>query len=335
MVKKRLIMLALKEANLKGSEALSEKLQGSPALLFSEVNPFSLARIITENKSEAPAKEGDIAPSDIMIPAGPTSLPPGPVIGDLQKARIPASIEGDKIHVKQDTLVAKEGDEINSILAGVLAKLGVTPMEIGLNLLAVWEDGTIYEKDILFVPQSQYIEDLVSAHQNAFNLAINAGYPTKDTMPLLLSKAHSEAFSLAMELGVIDKETVEPLLAKGHAQAESLKEKAGVQDPPAEAEETLKEIASETSEEAKAAEAAEKSEQPAAEGKEPASEPAEQESKSAEGAAKDDPKSDEPAKDDSKEEPKDDAEPKQEKDDSGPKNDDKPEAKDSKKEEKG
>ena len=58
VVKKRLIALALKEAKIKGSDTLSEKLQGSPALLFSEVNPFKLARIITENKSEAPAKPG-------------------------------------------------------------------------------------------------------------------------------------------------------------------------------------------------------------------------------------------------------------------------------------
>ncbi|MCK4714843.1 MAG: 50S ribosomal protein L10, partial [Candidatus Aenigmarchaeota archaeon] len=230
MVKKRLIVLALKESGIKGSDMLSESLQGEPALILTEMNPFKLAMMIDRNKSEAPAKEGDIAPRDIMVTAGPTSLPPGPVIGELQKAKIPASIEGDKIHVKQDTVIAKEGDEINSLLAGVMAKLGITPMEIGLNLLTAWEDGLLYDRDILFIPQQKYVDDLVSCHQSAFNLAYNSGYPTKETVPLLLSRAHQEAYSLAMAADILTSETVKPLLAKAHAQAASLKSK-GVTAP--------------------------------------------------------------------------------------------------------
>ncbi len=237
MVKKSLMIRAFNDSGIKGIGALEEKLQGEPALILSEMNPFKLAMMVDRNKSEAPAKPGDIAPKDIEIKAGPTSLSPGPVIGDLQKAKIPASIEGDKIHVKQDVIVAREGDEINEILADVLSKLSITPMEIGLNLLAVWEDGIVYEKDILFVPQEKYVSDLVAAHQAAFNLACSAGFPTKDTVPLLLSKAHQAAFNLATEAGILTKETVKPLLAKAAAQADALKARTGVTDSPAPAEE--------------------------------------------------------------------------------------------------
>ena len=230
MVKKRLIILALKEAGLRGGESLSDVLQGEPALLLSEHNPFKLARMIAENKSEAPAKEGDVAPRDIVVTAGPTPLPPGPVIGELQKAKIPAMIEGEKIHIREDTVVAREGDEIDRLLAGVLAKLGITPMEIGLNLLAVWESGTVYNKDILFIPQERYVQDLVSAHQAAFNLAYNAGYPTRDTLPLLLGRAHQEALNLAMSADILTRETVEPLLAKAHAQVEAVKARSGLSE---------------------------------------------------------------------------------------------------------
>jgi large subunit ribosomal protein L10 len=235
MVKKRLIVLALKESGIKGSDALSDSLRGEPALILTELNPFKLAMMIDMNKSEAPAKEGDTAPRDIIVSAGPTSLPPGPVIGELQKAKIPASIEGDKIHVRQDTVIAREGDEISALLAGVMAKLGITPMEIGLNLLAAWESGVIYDKDILFIPQQKYVDDLVACHQSAFNLAYNSGYPTKETIPLLLGRAHQEAYSLAMAGGILTSETVKPLLARAHAQAESLKSKGvGAMEEPKE-----------------------------------------------------------------------------------------------------
>ena len=37
---------------------------------------------------------GDIAPVDIIVPAGDTGIPPGPAIGTLTKAGIKASIQG-------------------------------------------------------------------------------------------------------------------------------------------------------------------------------------------------------------------------------------------------
>jgi large subunit ribosomal protein L10 len=227
MVKKRLIILALKESGLRGVEALEERLQGEPALIMTEMNPFRLAGLISKSKSEAPAKEGNIAPRDIEVKAGSTPLPPGPVIGELQKAKIPAMIEGDKIHIREDTLVAREGDTIDSLLAGVLAKLGITPMEIGLNLLAVWEKGDVYDRDILFIPQESYVNDLVSAHQGAFSLALNIGYPASETIPLLLARAHQEALNLATAAGIVTSETVKPLLAKARTQAGALKAAAG------------------------------------------------------------------------------------------------------------
>jgi large subunit ribosomal protein L10 len=223
MVKKRLILLALKESGLNGVEALGERLRGEPALIMTEMNPFGLARLISTSKSEAPAKEGDIAPRDIAVKAGPTALPPGPVIGELQKAKIPAMIEGDKIHIREDTLVATEGQAIDGVLAGVLSKLGITPMEIGLNLLAAWERGDVYDSEILFIPQESYLNDLGRAHQDALNLALSTGWPNRETVPLLLSRAHQEALNLALAAEIPTSETVGPLLARASAQAGALK----------------------------------------------------------------------------------------------------------------
>src|SRR3990172_5705643 len=61
MVKKRLIELALKESGVKGLDNLVQYIQGEPALLFSKSDPFKLARMISESKSLALAKAGDVA----------------------------------------------------------------------------------------------------------------------------------------------------------------------------------------------------------------------------------------------------------------------------------
>lgn len=223
MVKKRLIAIALKNSKIKGAEELAKAMKGEPALLLSNENPFKLARMIQESKSKAAAKEGDVAPNDIMVKAGPTSLMAGPVIGELQRAKIPAAVEDGKIAVKQDTVVAKEGAVINKDVAGILAKLGVEPMEIGLNLTTIGEDGYIYPKDLLFVPPSKYLDDLMAAHSRAFALTIGIGYFTPQNIEMLLGKAYREAVALATEANIITSETVKPLLAKADAQAKAIK----------------------------------------------------------------------------------------------------------------
>jgi large subunit ribosomal protein L10 len=233
MVKKRVIKIALKDSKLSSIGSLSEKIQGEPALLFSNENPFRLAAMINESKSTASAKAGDIAPHDIEVKAGPTSIPVGPAIGELQRLKIPAGVEGDKIFIKKDTVLTKAGSVIEKPLADVLAKLGIEPMEIGLNLVAAWEDGIIYAKDLLSVPPSKHLEDLKLAHIMAFNLAFNINYFTKDNIPLFLSKAHREALSLADAAGIVTKETAPGLLAKAKAQGEALQEKAGKIEPAA------------------------------------------------------------------------------------------------------
>lgn len=225
MVKKRLIRLMLKNSKLDGIEKMEKYIQGEPALLMSKASPFKLARIIEKNKSKAPAKPGDIAPCDITVPAGPTNLSAGPAIGELQKVGLETLVQDGKISIKTDKVIAKQGEEITEEVASVLAKLGIEPMEIGLNMVCAWENGTIYGKDILFVPLEQYEEDIKTAVSNALNLTININYPTKDNISILLSKAYVESLLLAIEANILTKETIGEVLAKARAEADALEER--------------------------------------------------------------------------------------------------------------
>ncbi len=227
MMKKIVIERAFDNSEL---EEMSRYIQGQPALLFSHTNPFKLAGIILKSKSSAPAKAGDTAPGDIVVKAGATSLPPGPVIGELQRAKIPATIEGDKISIKADTLVARKGETIQKNIADILGKLGVEPIEIGLTLVAAWDSGTIYTKGILFVPQEAYVGNIKEAYAAAFSLSVSIGYPTKENMAALLSRAHASAAALAENTGIITKDTVTPLIARAYGTAKHLKDKLKIEE---------------------------------------------------------------------------------------------------------
>ena len=227
MTRKKLIRKALEKSAHSNVMDLSEKLVGMPALLFATSNPFSLYRILQKNKSEAPAKPGQTAPKDIVVRAGQTNFAPGPIISELASAGIKTKVEAGKLAIIADTTVAKEGDKISFKLAETLKRLDIKPMEIGLDLIAVWENGTIFLSKQLDVNEEKYLQDFVQAVQWAFNLSVYSAYPTSDTIGLLLGKAFREAKSLSLESSFMTDLTSEEIIAKAERQALSLKGELG------------------------------------------------------------------------------------------------------------
>jgi large subunit ribosomal protein L10 len=201
---------------------LVEHVKGQPAIIFTETDPFKLYKMLEVNKTTAPPRPGDIAPKDITVEKGVTPFAPGPVVGELQQAGIPAQIQGDKVTIPVSKTVVKEGEKIDDRLAPLLARLGIEPMEIGLELCAAYEEGFIYPEDILAVSEEETIANLQKAYLSAFNLAFNSGFPTPQTTELMIRKAFTRAKTLALEIGFISKETIGALLYKAKAQATAI-----------------------------------------------------------------------------------------------------------------
>jgi len=217
----------------KGKKDLKKLLEldvKKPALILTNMNPFKLSKILVQNRSPTYAKPGDIAPNDIIVSEGPTSLPAGPAIGDFQRAKIPAMVKEGKIHVRKKTVVAKQGEEITPEVSDILKKLNIQPMEVSVNLLAAWEDGVVFGKDILAIDEEEYLDKLQLAYTHAINLSVNTGYPTKQSIELMIGKAFIEAKTLGVECNIIDKGIIEDILKKAQIHAQSLKTNTGFND---------------------------------------------------------------------------------------------------------
>ncbi|MBR9691512.1 50S ribosomal protein L10 [Candidatus Woesearchaeota archaeon] len=234
MAKRRIMKYVFDEvkAEKKGIEKLIPHLKGMPALLFTKENPFSLFKTIKKNKSPAAAKPGQIAPKDIVVKAGPTPFVPGPVIGELGAVGIKTEVKEGKIHVKEDAVVVKEGEEVNLAASGLLQRLGIEPMEIGLDLVAVYEDGVIYDKKVLDIDEDAFLQSLSDAGRWALNLAVEVGYYTKETVNVLVPKAFREAKAVALEGNIMADAVLEEVLAKAERQASALKTEAKIEVGP-------------------------------------------------------------------------------------------------------
>lgn len=227
MTKQRLIKIALAEAG-KQYMIIGERIVGMPALLFTKENPFKLYKLLASSKSQAPAKPGQTVPKDIVIPAGKTPFAPGPIIGEFGQLGIKTGIEDGKVAIKADATVAKEGDIFTQKVADMLTRLNIFPMEVGLNIVAVYENGVMFDRKVLEIDEKVYVQNIQQLHSEALNLAVKIGYASKDTITILLQKAHRDASALADSRDIVTSENVGKILAKAEAQARALESKANL-----------------------------------------------------------------------------------------------------------
>jgi len=223
MTRKTLLRLALDASGRKSASKLIEHVdEGMPALLLSELDSFELWQLLKDNMSESTAKPGQKAPFDIIIPAGPTSFAPGPILGELGDVGIKAGINAGKIEIKEDSLVVKEGDEINEKLSAILSRLNIRPMKMGLNLIVSLEDETLFLRKTLDVDSKEFAKDLEKSYSDAVKLAYGVGIINKVTAKLLLQKAETDAMKLAYSQSILTDKVKDLLLVKANAEANKL-----------------------------------------------------------------------------------------------------------------
>jgi len=222
--KKSMMLFALEKI---GKKDLKKYVKDYPGLVLTDTDPFRLYLFLQRNKTPVFAKPGDIAEKDIEIRAGPTDLMPGPAISTLSKVKIPAKVEGGKISIIRDKVLCKVGDKMTEDIVAALQLLKIKPMEVTLNVVAVSEDGTIYEGEQLYIDEKKLFEDLLKAIQYGFNLSIESGWITKQNISLLITKAFLNAKQLGLESKIIEPEVIGDLLEKAETQDEALKEEVG------------------------------------------------------------------------------------------------------------
>ena len=223
--KNNLIFKALEEAEkeIKGISSLKDLVSGQTAIVATDMNPFKLFSQLKASRTMAPAKGGEVVTHDIEVKSGETPFKPGPIVGELQKVGIPAAIQEGKVVIKTSKVIVPAGKKIPSDIAKMLTRLEIFPIEIGMTLHGVFEEGSVFKPDVLDINIDEFKVKMSLASTNAFNLAVETGWATKQTIQPLILKAHFNAFALAIDRGIVTKDTIKNLLSKAHANMLAIK----------------------------------------------------------------------------------------------------------------
>jgi large subunit ribosomal protein L10 len=222
VLKNSLIKFAIDSLGRDDLKKLEDHLEGSNLFLFTELNPFKLSLLLERGKVKTTAKSGDTAAMDVIIPAGNTGQPPGPIISQLNAVGLPTRIESGSVWVSKDTLVVRKGEAISERLAAVLSKLGIKAVEAGLSMTAVLDEGLIIEGDLLKVDIEATRKSIEQSQSDALSLSLFVAYPTPENIVLMLQNAHQKAYGLALNAAVPIKDAIADLVRKAHSEMLSL-----------------------------------------------------------------------------------------------------------------
>jgi len=231
VIKNTLMKLAVENCKQKPDlKKLEEHLEGPNVYIFTDEDPFKLALILERGKVKTTAKSGDIAAFDVVVPAGNTGQPPGPIISQLNAVGLPTRIESGSVWINKDTLVVKKGEAINERLASMLSKLNIKPVESGLAMTFVFEEGLIITQAQLKIDLEGVKRDVEKAYADALALSLSTAYPTEENIEMLLQIAHTQAYALSMNAAIPTEETIEDLLRKAHVEMLSLSSRLSTLD---------------------------------------------------------------------------------------------------------
>jgi large subunit ribosomal protein L10 len=223
-VKTKLLQKAAEKMGSRGFREFLNKYasSGSIMLVLSNEEPYELQLELRKYSVRLPLSAGDIVDREIVIPAGNTGLPAGPVISSLNEVGLPTKIETGSVWVTKDTTVARPGDVITPQLAAVLSKLNIRPIETYVKAYAAFHEGLVYSEELLSTRPEDILNNVSRLFENALKVSLSTLFPTPESLGIMLREAFSKALALGIRAEYYDENTIKILIQVAKASANQL-----------------------------------------------------------------------------------------------------------------
>jgi len=171
-------------------------LRGTIGLIFTNNNLMDVRKTVLGNKVPAAARVGTVAPTNCLIPPGPTGLDPGQT-GFFQALNIATKIVKGAIEIITEVHLIKEGDKITPSMVSLLSKLGIKPFFYGMKVISVYEDGSVYDAAILDLTTDDLLKSYMKGVNQLACISLAIGVPTLASIPHSFARAFGNMLAIA------------------------------------------------------------------------------------------------------------------------------------------
>ena len=207
---------------------LLEHILGNVGLIFTQGDLCEVKDTIAQFKVGAPARAGALAPVNVTIPAGNTGMDPSQT-SFFQVLNIPTKITKGTIEITADIQVVNKGEKVGASEATLLSKLGIKPFAYGLIVKKVFEDGSIYDPEILDITDDDLSDHVSAGVQRIAALCRQLQIPSLAAAPHAVVDGYKNllAIAVATEFSFPLADKVKEMLANPEAFAVAAAPAAG------------------------------------------------------------------------------------------------------------
>ncbi|CAO2167925.1 unnamed protein product [Urochloa humidicola] len=182
----------------KAFDPLMDLLVGNVGLIFTKGDLKEVREEVAKYKVGAPARVGLVAPVDVVVPPGNTGLDPSQT-SFFQVLNIPTKINKGTVEIITPVELIKKGDKVGSSESALLAKLGIRPFSYGLQIVNVYEDGSVFSPEVLDLTEDDLVEKFATGVSMVASLSLALSYPTLAAAPHMFINGYKNVLAVAVE----------------------------------------------------------------------------------------------------------------------------------------
>lgn len=144
----------------------------------------------------ASARSGAIAPVEVVVPPQNTGLGPEKT-SFFQALAIPTKIARGAIEITSPVKLLEVGDKVTESAAMLLNMLKISPFTYGLDILTVYDSGSVFDPAILDITEDDIRGRFLGGVQNIAAVSLAIGYPTVASVPHSIANAFKNVMAIA------------------------------------------------------------------------------------------------------------------------------------------
>lgn len=182
-------------------EKLLPHVVGNIGFVFTNEDLAEVRDILLSNKKEAPAKAGAIAPLDVFVSAINTGMGPEKT-SFFQALAIPTKITKGTIEILSDIHLIKLNEKVGASESALLNMLNIRPFHYGLVVKTVYDNGSVFNPDILDIKDDDLIQKFCAGLSNVAAVSLSIGYPTTASVPHSIINGFKNVAAVCLEADI-------------------------------------------------------------------------------------------------------------------------------------
>eukprot|EP01060_Flectonema_neradi_P013599 TRINITY_DN2034_c0_g1_i1.p1 TRINITY_DN2034_c0_g1~~TRINITY_DN2034_c0_g1_i1.p1 ORF type:complete len:329 (+),score=107.63 TRINITY_DN2034_c0_g1_i1:2-988(+) len=176
---------------------LGEMLKLNRGLIFTNDDLTEVMKMVEAQVVQSQARVGSVAPCDVVVPAGITSLEPGQT-SFFQALNIHTKITKGTIEMLNEVHLIQKGDKVGPSEAILLQKMKINPFYYGLVMEEIYDQGSFYSPKVLKMTEDDKEAMVRRGINQVLGLSLGLGWTTEASFPHVALNAFKNIFSISL-----------------------------------------------------------------------------------------------------------------------------------------